>query len=278
MFPRVDFFFDRSLEFSDAPYVIHTDFFQATFKKRADFLRATFKERVDFLGATFNKSVRFVEAAFKGDALFRGATFGGYASFARRKAGQVIGFDLPSRFLPCFWRSPRPFRFIGKGETAYRLAKQCAQEHGDYRSAGDYHYAEQCAINWQNRKCATWRPWKPAFWTRHGSPLGPLLELFFARGIFGYGEKPVRPLVCALLVIFVCAVLYSFGGLITGQVITTHDPLSALYFSVVTFTTLGYGDLQPGSGWMRAVAGYEALCGAALMALFIVALARKFTR
>ena len=51
-----------------------------------------------------------------------------------------------------------------------------------------------------------------------------------------------------------------------------------LYFSAVTFTTLGYGDFQPKPGFFRFVAGTEAAMGAALMALFIVGLARKYTR
>jgi hypothetical protein len=38
------------------------------------------------------------------------------------------------------------------------------------------------------------------------------------------------------------------------------DLLTALYFSTVTFTTLGYGDLQP-VPQMRALAGFEAVVG-----------------
>ena len=46
----------------------------------------------------------------------------------------------------------------------------------------------------------------------------------------------------------------------------------------ISFTTLGYGDLQPKEGFSRFLAGSEALFGAALMALFVVALTRKYTR
>ena len=51
----------------------------------------------------------------------------------------------------------------------------------------------------------------------------------------------------------------------------------SLWWSVVTLTTLGYGDLHPTEA-VRFVAGLEAYHGAGLMALYIVALARKFTR
>lgn len=42
----------------------------------------------------------------------------------------------------------------------------------------------------------------------------------------------------------------------------------SLYFSIITFTTLGYGDLAP-IGWGRAVAGAEVLIGLCLTALLI---------
>ena len=40
---------------------------------------------------------------------------------------------------------------------------------------------------------------------------------------------------------------------------------SAMYFSMVTFTTLGYGDLTPAEGW-RLLAGLEAACGIIMFA------------
>ena len=43
---------------------------------------------------------------------------------------------------------------------------------------------------------------------------------------------------------------------------------NSLYFSVVTWTTLGYGDIQP-DGWARGVAALEALFGYVYTPLFI---------
>jgi len=51
----------------------------------------------------------------------------------------------------------------------------------------------------------------------------------------------------------------------------------ALYFSAVTFTTVGCGDFLP-LGWVRGVSVAEAFCGVALMPLFLIGLARRYLR
>src|SRR5262249_55899971 len=59
-----------------------------------------------------------------------------------------------------------------------------------------------------------------------------------------------------------------------GQVI--HDPMISLYFSVVTWTTLGYGDFSPANNYGRAFAMWEALNGYLVMAILIAALISLF--
>jgi len=55
--------------------------------------------------------------------------------------------------------------------------------------------------------------------------------------------------------------------------------LEGLYYSTVTFTTLGFGDIYPASDTLtRAVTMLEALAGACLMALFVVTLSKRFSR
>jgi len=58
-------------------------------------------------------------------------------------------------------------------------------------------------------------------------------------------------------------------------------PLSfgrALYFSIITFTTLGYGDIQPTPGWGSALTATEAILGGIMMALTVLVIGRKFMR
>jgi len=53
--------------------------------------------------------------------------------------------------------------------------------------------------------------------------------------------------------------------------------LNILYFSVATFTTLGYGDMSP-VGISRLIAASEAFLGAFILALFVVVFVKKMTR
>jgi hypothetical protein len=52
---------------------------------------------------------------------------------------------------------------------------------------------------------------------------------------------------------------------------------TCLYYSVVTFTTLGYGDITP-IGWSRLFAAFEAFTGSFTIALFVVVFVKKMTR
>jgi len=54
-----------------------------------------------------------------------------------------------------------------------------------------------------------------------------------------------------------------------------HNFWDCLYFSVTTFTTLGYGDFRPLEGLSRIFSGTEAFIGAFIMALFVYTFARR---
>ncbi|GAI81392.1 unnamed protein product, partial [marine sediment metagenome] len=54
-----------------------------------------------------------------------------------------------------------------------------------------------------------------------------------------------------------------------------NSPFDCIYFSTITFTTLGYGDFRPLEGWGRILAGSEAFIGAFMMALFVYTFARR---
>jgi tetratricopeptide (TPR) repeat protein len=96
--------------------------------------------------------------------------------------------------------------------------------------------------------------------------------------LWGYGEYPFRALIVAVAVILGCALSYQFsGGVLVQGAIAPINFREALYMSVMTFTTVGYGDYLP-SGSVQWVAMLEAISGITLIPLFLVALTRRYLR
>lgn len=104
----------------------------------------------------------------------------------------------------------------------------------------------------------------------------------------GYGEKPLNVVLFSMGLIGFCALLYFLVGvrhgdlslglaLERGLLANLKDLLNCFYFSVVTFTTLGYGDISP-HGLARPIAAFEAFVGSFTMALFVVVFVKKMTR
>lgn len=104
----------------------------------------------------------------------------------------------------------------------------------------------------------------------------------------GYGEKPLNVIGFSMTLIFVCSLAYFLLGVQANGEFTAfnfghsfsknlYNFASCLYFSVVTFTTLGYGDITP-VGLSRFVAALEAFSGSFTLALFVVVFVKKMTR
>ncbi len=98
------------------------------------------------------------------------------------------------------------------------------------------------------------------------------------RTMVGFLLEWWRPVASGAVLILVYAALYWFVRTPTTYLKDGSGSVwDSLYFSIVTFTSLGYGDIQP-KGWFKGVAASEALAGLTLMALFTVSWARKMVR
>lgn len=129
---------------------------------------------------------------------------------------------------------------------------------------------------------AAWRN-RPSFGRR--ILLG--LEWLIMRNMLGYMIYPSRIATTAgffLLLFTLIFACFASPGTITHNVrpdeamqIWGSDLLNPLYFSLMTFVTLGYGDFAP-LGAFKLLCGLEGLLGVTLLALFTVAWARKMIR
>lgn len=99
-----------------------------------------------------------------------------------------------------------------------------------------------------------------------------------SRLIWGYGEMPFRTFGIACGVMVLSAFCYHISGtILTGGFVQKIDLFESFYLSIITYTTVGFGDYLP-MGWTRGVAAVEALSGIFLTPLFLIALTRRYLR
>lgn len=90
----------------------------------------------------------------------------------------------------------------------------------------------------------------------------------------GYGERPLRVVASAAVVVFGLALIYFGIG-----TLTPNNFLNSLYYSAVSFTALGYGRWAPEpTGWVKGLGAFEAFFGVFMMALFLITFIRKMIR
>ncbi len=97
------------------------------------------------------------------------------------------------------------------------------------------------------------------------------LRNFIFEDISLYGTSPFRVLITMIATIFFFAFIFIFVSKDFGF-------LDSVYFSMITFLTIGYGDLKPESGCMKILAGVEGFIGLFLIAYFTIAFSRKVLR
>jgi hypothetical protein len=161
--------------------------------------------------------------------------------------------------------------FFEQAEEICRSLRKVSELQGLFELAGYFFYQEMIMRRYQMHKWSMQRA------------ISKLVDIFC-----GYGEKPLRVILFSLAFILVCGLAYfllgvSDGGsvvVMSGDYTLSENVMNlfkSLYFSVVTFTTLGYGDLVP-LGVSRLVAAIEAFAGSFTLALFVVVFVKKMTR
>ena len=94
-------------------------------------------------------------------------------------------------------------------------------------------------------------------------------------GYFGYIKLPgliIWQCYYIALIIMSFALFYHSKGIINSDSVIVKDLITVIYFSIVTFTTLGYGDFRP-TEQIRIFAALEAVLGYICLGLFIATVA-----
>lgn len=287
------------------------DFSYSLFNKNVYFDDYKFYSDVVFINTKFNKNVSFENCVFIKDCRFDKSQFLSNKSksifYMAKFLGQEFIFKNISngvKFDGIRFSSNTKFilenvdydkeRYID-ARNAYRIAKNQSNIIGDYEESGKYYYEERMyngkmiipSIKDEDKK--------------HKYIVPKIMDLL-SKYIVGYGEKPQNVLFFSFILISIFAYLYMIAGLrfninfdCTMNYHKTikygfsdmlnlefkkfmNDYFQAWYFSIVTFTTVGYGDIIPLNYNGKILASIEMFLGVTVIATWTSTVVRKMSR
>ncbi len=174
---------------------------------------------------------------------------------------------------------------LREAKEIYLSLKNYFKDEGMYEVSSHYYYREMLMarkLKWNKIKIHRWNKksiYKSCgtlcrlYWDWFGSKIMDLTT--------GYGEKPFRVIGWWAGIVGGFSLIYWLGnGIKNHPFADAYNPTfwQSLYFSIVSFTTLGYGDFSPKDGIFQFFASFEAFLGAFFMALFVFVFTRKMIR
>ncbi len=117
----------------------------------------------------------------------------------------------------------------------------------------------------------------------------PRFRSFLGMVTCGYGERPSYSLLSALALVIVCGTLYMFLGVSSNNELLVFTPTAGqlfpplnelivwYHFSLVTFSTVGYGNVVPVGGSL-VVSAVEMVLGVIMVGIWVSTLVRKMVR
>jgi len=279
--------FAGNANFEDANFAGDADFYHANFAGNAGFWYANFAGFANFNHANFAGNSDFYHANFAGNSVFWYTNFRGNAYFTDTNfRGNATFFSTEFDEVSFIWTT---FTNVSLNETDYNkmnvewsTLKDALVFDGatyiklikNFREIEQFEEADDATYKYRRLSQAN-KKWS-----------GSKLKDVVAWASCGYGVKPEYPLIWAFILIMIFTLVYWWGKGIKRLKENDGDKsrvprwaafYNAFYFSVVTFTTVGYGDWYPEDRY-RIVVMIEGVLGWLLLALFIVTLANVMIR
>lgn len=288
--------FEKKVCFRKAKFCGKIDFCGAKFYKMADFNNTEFCGDANFSLTQFSKFADFGgETKFFGNAYFTGAKFFGYANFGLAQFHGETTFrevkffknaDFQSIVLKnfdnflmdytYFYNIRGLFEFIKKNKKNFRYSNKTEFLPDNFKFIlGDEVIARYPIISRKIRddmfllRFKEMHKWPFKVW---------FLFADCGRSFFRWA------LWCMLIALIFAFVYYNFfylknQNLFEAKYISKSWPgFSFIYYSVVTFTTLGFGDIIPKSGWLQFWVMIEVILGYIGLGGLISILANKLAR
>lgn len=271
--------FEGIAHFSGSDFYNTTSFVACKFDTLANYRGANFREENSFMDAWFEDIADFTGANFKEPVTFLGAYFKGLADFA------YVRFDDEVNFLSSIFEGPVDFSNINaqtigisweqiKGKLRYN-PRAYSVLIKNFKECGQFEDADEAYYEYRVRKREIARL----------HPLINLLEYIFLDFTCGYGTKPFWAVRFSVILILIFSFFYIWSGAIKERDKPEQSSRNILkrfgnatYFSVNTFTTVGFGDWYPAKTHSKIVAMIEGFLGWIMLSLFLITLARTWIR
>ncbi|GMQ62158.1 potassium channel family protein [Vallitalea maricola] len=287
-------------------------FKEAYFHKEVDFRLSTFI-KVDFSSCKFSDEVRFDEvvldngkfyrSVFKKSLYFKGDVsknlnlediniekklfINNYKTSI--KTMNLLVKDI-SGFIDLDWQTMKVKNMImsqGNDTTYKQKADQFILLKENYNKQGHYDDEDNAYVEF--KKCMRKskvkgegiengiRKWLAIVW----EIIWYIPKLILFELIGGYGTKPKNVFITMILTILGFALIYLYIPAIKidlSNVNMVNYRVAALYYSGITFLTIGYGDISPLNELTAMVSVVEGFIGIFLMSYFTVSFTRKLLR
>jgi hypothetical protein len=253
------------------------DLVKSHFESITNIVNCHFKNEVRFYHSTFDGNVYFLNNVFEDKTFFQGVNF---------RYQLICNNNI--------------FKYPEDQEYLCRQARNSWEKMGDREQADYYFILERRAkrkqlgfsfnknkffFNLHKKSQNIFSYFKKISQKLHLTTLGQMVFRFFewliADLTTAYGTRWLRLLFWWVFIINIFALLYTKYDLIQTQSILNTNSIDfweGLYFSAITFFTLGYGDYIPKNGVSQFLASIEAMLGAFFVAAFIAVFSRKFMR
>ncbi|NIM10651.1 MAG: hypothetical protein GTO45_01560 [Candidatus Aminicenantes bacterium] len=280
--------------FSDTKFAEKAYFSQAHFSKEATFNRTKFSKNTDFIETQFSGKADFERTQFSGKANFNRTQFSGKANFFEARFYKKADFNHA--------------KFTGEStfyEIKYTNPDECNMRNTTFYDVyGLFEFIEKNKMKFKYSNKTEFLP--DNFWLFLGEPTVvnyPLIakkirddmyllrfkekhpKLHFLWCLFAdCGRSILRwALWSILFAVIFAAIFYSAyqgnaASFRTVHVSETIPVFSFLYYSIVTFTTLGFGDIVPKTDWLQFWVMLEVILGYIMLGGLISILANKLAR
>ena len=286
--------FHGTCAFREAIFQRRADFHNATFHKSASFWRARFNNVADFHRVEFRKNVVFHEAYFYNIVNFRRARFQGILDCTGAWFSEITAFNNATflgtaNFTAAQFVGVAAFRDIQYiPNTLFPLIKAKLRNEG--HRATEFYLDSQHVDEVENpffKQYVADQQYIRAF-----NQANPMLARLW-RWSSDYGRSLALWASWSILFVFLFTIAYRFpvpSWMLAGLAdfaphfhqttdAYSREPLTfwgCFYFSIVTFTTLGFGDVVPDNTAARFLVTLEVICGYVMLGGLISIFANKF--